>query len=43
MLSYTYTVCLSVFFALGILYGVRGEFIGDVSETAMDLIFTGHE
>ena len=28
---------------LGFLYGVRGEFSDDVSETAVDPIFTGHE
>jgi hypothetical protein len=31
------------FLVLGFLHGVRGEFTDDVSETAVGLIYTGHE
>jgi hypothetical protein len=31
------------FLVLGFLRGVRGEFLDDVSEVSVDLIFTGHE
>ena len=31
------------FLVLGILHGVRGEFVDDVSEAAVSPIFTGHE